>query len=85
MEQIRIVHPFHPLYGQSFRFVVAKQLWGEERVTLQLTDGSLCSVPVGWTDLLPADPYLSLGGGRSLFRVEDLLALVGLVVRGGPR
>ncbi|MGH8578559.1 MAG: DUF5372 family protein, partial [Gammaproteobacteria bacterium] len=28
-QQIRIIHPFHPLYGQSFRFVVSKKLWGE--------------------------------------------------------
>ena len=69
------MHPFHPLRGQAFRFVVSKQLWGEDRVTLQLEDGSFCSVPVGWTDLLPPDPYLSLGQGRSRFRVEDLLRL----------
>jgi len=61
------------------RFVVAKQLWGEERVTVERPDGSLHSVPIGWTDLRPADPYLSLGGGRSRFRVEDLLALVAMV------
>jgi hypothetical protein len=61
------------------RFVVAKQLWGEERVTVEQPDGSLRSVPIGWTDLPPADPYLSLGGGRSRFRVEDLLALVVMV------
>ncbi|MEW5980364.1 MAG: DUF5372 family protein, partial [Acidobacteriota bacterium] len=24
-----MTHPFHPLQGQSFRFVVQKQLWGE--------------------------------------------------------
>jgi len=30
-------------------------------------------------DVRPADPYLSLGGGRSRFRVEDLLALVAMV------
>jgi hypothetical protein len=32
-------------------------------------------VPVNWTDLVPADPYLSLADGRSCFRVADLLAL----------
>jgi hypothetical protein len=32
-------------------------------------------VPISWTDALPADPYVSVGGGRSQFRVEDLLAL----------
>ncbi len=58
---------------------MAKQLWGEQRVTVEHPDGSLRSVPIGWTDVALADPYLSLGGGRSRFRVEDLLALVVMV------
>jgi hypothetical protein len=64
---------------------VAKQLWGEDRVTFEHSDGTLHSVPLGWTDVVPADPYLSVGGGRSRFRVEDLLALAGLVVSRGQR
>jgi hypothetical protein len=36
-------------------------------------------VPVNWTDLAPADPHLSIGRGRSHFRVADLLALADLV------
>jgi hypothetical protein len=42
-------------------------------------------VPVNWTDFVPADPYLSLAGGRSWFRVEDLLALAELVVTGAAQ
>lgn len=79
------MHPFHPLRGQAFRFVVAKQLWGEERVTFEHPDGGLCSVPRAWTDVVPADPYLSVGQGRSRFRVEDLLTLADLVVGLGRR
>lgn len=78
-QQIRITHPFHPLRGKSFRFVVSKQLWGEDRVTLQLPDGSLRSLPESWTDLMPPDPYLVFGGGRCRFRVEDLVALAHLI------
>jgi Family of unknown function (DUF5372) len=62
-----------------FPFVVAKPLWGEDRITFEHPDGGLCSVPVNWTDFVPADPYVSVGGGRSRFRVEDLLALAELV------
>jgi len=40
---------------------VAKQLWGEDRVTFEHSDGTLHSVPLGWTDVVPADPYLSVG------------------------
>ncbi len=59
--------------------MVTKLLWGEERVSFEHPDGGLCSVPLNWTDVAPADPYLRLGRGRSRFRVEDLLALTELV------
>lgn len=74
-----ITHPFHPLRSQTFPFVVAKPLWGEDRITFEHPDGGLCSVPVTWTDFVPADPYVSVGRGRSRFRVEDLVALAELV------
>jgi hypothetical protein len=45
-------------------------------------DGSPLSVPVGWTVSVPADAYLTVGGGRSRFRVEDLLALAELIAVG---
>jgi hypothetical protein len=61
--------------------IVAKKLWGEERVTVQAPDGSLRSVPVGWTDWLPPDPVLTVGRGRAYFRVDDLLRLADLVSR----
>lgn len=56
-----------------------KQLWGEDRVTFEDATGTLWSVPVNWTDLLPAEPYLSVGRGRSRFRIADLCALADLV------
>lgn len=36
-------------------------------------------MPVSWTDAIPADAYITVGGGRSRFRVEDLLALAELI------
>ena len=59
--------------------VVRKWLWGEERVTVELPDGTYRSVPVAWTDAKPVDPYISVGAGRSLFRVEDLMELVRMI------
>jgi hypothetical protein len=64
--------------------VVRKLLWGEERVTIELSEGVYRSIPVGWTDVAAADPYVSIGGGRSLFRVEDLIELAHMV-GGRPR
>ena len=53
-------------------------------MTIELDDKALISVPVSWTDHLPPDPHVSVGGGRSRFRVEDLLVLAHLVgVLGG--
>ena len=48
---------------------------------MQLPDGSFRSLTVGWTDLMPVDPYVAVGGGRSRFRIEDLLELVELIRR----
>ena len=62
--------------------MIVKSLWGEERVTLERPDGTLWSVPVRWTDVIPPDPYLSLGRGRSQFRVEDLRVLANLIAAG---
>lgn len=58
------------------RLVVRKQLWGEQRVTVQMGDGTFRSLPIGWTELAAVEPYLTIGQGRSKFRVEDLLKLV---------
>ena len=58
---------------------MSKMLWGEDRVTIQMTDGSPLSVPISWTDAIPADAYITVGGGRSRFRVEDLLGLAELI------
>jgi hypothetical protein len=43
---------------------------GEERV---------CSLPAGWTDVQGIDPFVVVAAGRAHFRVEDLLALAGLI------
>jgi hypothetical protein len=44
--------------------------------------GRVCSVPAGWTNVSPRDPYEELAQGRSLFRPEDLLALAARVRAG---
>lgn len=37
------------------------------------------SLPVGWTDAVEPDVFVTLAAGRSPFRVADLLALAQLV------
>jgi Family of unknown function (DUF5372) len=48
-------------------------------VTIEHPTGTLWSVPVGWTDVALADPYLKIGRARSYFRVEDLVQLAALI------
>lgn len=74
-----ITHPFHPLNGRRFELVSYGHCWGEERVSFHNDEGHLCSIPVSWTSMATPDPFVAVAQGRSLFRIEDLLALVALV------
>jgi hypothetical protein len=78
-QRIRITHPFHPLAGREFDLVVRKNNWAEDRVFFFADDGQLTSLPAGWTDVDPPDPFVAVAAGRSAFTVEDLLALATLL------
>lgn len=75
----RVVHPFHPLYGQEFELISYSHCWSEERVFFHNQDGHLGSLPAIWTSMATPDPFVMISAGRSLFRVEDLLVLVSLL------
>ncbi len=70
-----MTHPFHPLRGREFELIQRKLCWGIERVYYMGEDGVLAHIPVGWTSVAVEDPFVEVAGGRSAFRVEDLLAL----------
>ena len=80
---VRVTHPFHPLAGREFVFVALRQTWGEDRVFFYGENGAVCSLPVGWTDAVPADVFVTVAAGRSAFRVDDLVALSELVASLG--
>jgi hypothetical protein len=42
-------------------------------------------LPAAWTDRALNDPFVELAGGRSAFRVCDLLELVSLIEREARR
>lgn len=75
---MRVTHPFHPLAGQEFDLVVRKNNWAEDRVSFFIGDW-LCSIPAGWTDVDPEDPFVVIAAGRSAFRVDDLISLASLI------
>jgi hypothetical protein len=59
--------------------------WGEDRVWLYDEQGRLRRVPTAWTDRALIDPFVALAGGRSAFRVCDLLELASLIERESRR
>ena len=82
---VRITHPFHPLSGRKLPCVGERYNRYGMTLLLQIDDESVCSVPPQWTDVVAVDPEIAMGGHRALFRVVDLLELVGLVDRLSKR
>jgi Family of unknown function (DUF5372) len=74
-----VIHPHHPLRGQSFKLVTYRHNWGEDRVYFHDSSGLLRSIPASWTTVLPPDPFEVLAAGRCLFRYDHLLKLADLV------
>ena len=79
--RVRITHPFHPQFGQDIDFVERRHRFGEERVLYRDRHGHLVSLPARWTSVGAEDPFVVVAGGRSRFRVADLLELVELIGR----
>lgn len=75
----RVTHPFHPGHGQQFSVVTVRHNWGAQLIYYRDRRGQLRSISAAWTDLEPADPFVTISAGRSPFRLEDLLELVRLV------
>lgn len=51
----------------------------EDRVCFQDEKGRICEIPLSWTSLAMADPFVILAAGKSWFRFEDLLELARLI------
>ena len=84
-----MTHPFHPWRQREFVFVAARRTWGEDRVFFLDEDGVQRSLPRAWTDAVDVDPFVAVAAGRSALRIEDLMALTGLIAglggAGDPR
>ncbi|MBC7961170.1 MAG: hypothetical protein H7X94_15020 [Vallitaleaceae bacterium] len=46
---LKIIHPFHPLYGRHYNILEVKEVNGSRRYSLRTDSGVLC-VPESWTD-----------------------------------
>lgn len=73
MRAFRVTHEFHPLRGREFEAVDVRYAGHRRRVYYVAACGTTHSIPLDWTDLAAADPFVELAAGRSAFRVADLL------------
>ena len=83
MNQLRrcftITHPFHPLYQRQFELLSYRKSWGRQFIDFRYDNGKTGAVPLAWTDVDQADPFLTISQGRSVFRVPELLQLAELI------
>lgn len=76
----RVIHPFHPLFGQQFPLLSQRNAWGDPRILFHDPNmGRVRSIPTAWTDLAPPDPFVQLAAGRAVLRLTDLQELVRLL------
>jgi hypothetical protein len=69
------------MFGQDLEFVVHRRNWGEDRVYLRDGNGVLFSLPAGWTDVEPVDPFVVVADGRCPFTAGGLRDLADLIGR----
>ena len=74
-----MIHPFHPLYNQTFPLLDCRLTWGEARVYFHDATGALAHLPAHWTDAAPADPFVVMSAGRGYVRLDDLRHLRALL------
>jgi Family of unknown function (DUF5372) len=72
---VRVVHPFHPRFGQELEFVKRLRNWRRDRVYFFDEAGELGSLPAEWTDVAPVDGFVEAARGRAPFRTSSLLDL----------
>ena len=74
-----MTHPFHPWFNREFAFIGIPQACGENRVFFLDAGGVQLCLPVPWTDAAEPDVFVVMAAGRCAFRVDDLIALAGLI------
>jgi len=68
---VRIIHPAHPLRGQSFPITQHQRKDNPHLIEIQLADGERRFIPLDWTDQIPS--VVALPGSR--FLLANLLSL----------
>ena len=75
-----MTHAFHPLLDREYELIDYRHCWSEDRVFYVDETGRLCSLPAHWTSVVADDPFVVQSGGRSHFRVADLVQLINTAI-----
>ena len=79
VRRFRITHPFHPLRGHELEIHNLVTVGGVPLVCYITDAAMLVSIPVSWTSLRSVDDLERVSGGRSLWRIDDLVGLRGII------
>ena len=74
-----MTHPYHPLHDHEFEIHNLVTTGGVPLVCYITDAATLASIPVSWTSLRSVDDFERVSGGRSLWRIDDLVALRGII------
>ena len=74
-----IRHPFHPLRGQRFQVLKARQVAGIDTLLLRELDRGSFSIAREWTDWADPSPYDSLGLPPQRLNADSLFELARLL------
>jgi hypothetical protein len=78
-DRVRVTHPFHPLFDRELEIVDRRHFQDEEYVYVDIGNSEVARLPEVWTSLGPADPFIAISAGRSIFLVKDLVRLSRLI------
>ena len=73
-----MIHPFHPLYNQTFPLLDCRLTWGEARVYFHDATGALVHLPARWT-VARHHPFVVMSAGRGYMHLDDLRHLRALL------
>ena len=74
-----MIHPYHPLCGQTFELAAENREFGQDRVFYRNPDGRMRYLPRRWTNLAAPDLFVIAAAGRAYFRLEDLVRVAELI------
>jgi hypothetical protein len=79
LHPVVITHPFHPETGQRIEVTLIRRYRSGQTLVLYKQAERLVGIPMEWTNMSHPDPYSVVSGGRSPWRIDDLLRLAEII------